>query len=105
MMLELFEKSGCVRLHPCGVSERPSMVNRSCTPPSGVPSGFLMKRTSRTGPFAVIKEGSPFCEFANATCGFETGLDPPTAGCAWHDEQELELKRGPRPPCGTFSTS
>ena len=58
----------------------PAMVNRSCTPPSD------SNRASRTGPFAVMKEGNLFFIvlrlFKNETCGFLAGLDPPDAGFA-----------------------
>src|SRR5579859_776419 len=98
-------KSGCAREQP-GASERPLMVNRSWTPPSGVPSGLLTKRASRTGPLALMNgwaNGVPprnvnwrflglqaelfaqpaAASCATATCGFVIGLVPPGAGCAW----------------------
>src|SRR5215472_1317465 len=92
-------KFGCVMLQP-GASLRPEITNRSWTPPSGVPSGLLMKRTSRTGPFLVINGGTVFfapSSVATATCGLVKGLEPPTSGCAWQPEQLFMLKRGPRP--------
>src|SRR5712672_243436 len=88
-------------------SVRPVMVNRSSTPPLGLlTSGFPPalkkngKRASRTGPPAVMKDGTVFLApsaVASDTCGFKEGLVPPTAGCAWQKAQLLELKRGPRP--------
>jgi hypothetical protein len=39
---------------------------------------------------------APF-SVAIAIEGLAAGLDPPTLGCAWHDWQLLELKRGPSP--------
>src|SRR5207244_12081691 len=50
-------KSGCASLQR-GASVRPAMVNRSWTPPSGVPSGFLTNLASRTGPFSVMNDGT-----------------------------------------------
>src|SRR6266404_1659228 len=99
-------KFGCVMLQP-GASERPVMTKRACTPPSGVPSGLRTKRASRIGPFAVMKDGTVFLapiSVAAATCGLVGGLDPPTAGCAWHPPQPVILKRGPN-PLATASTS
>jgi hypothetical protein len=34
---------------------------------------------------------------AAVNCGFETGLDPPVAGCAWQLPQLFELYPGPSP--------
>src|SRR5579871_6212077 len=98
MMLLVLEKLGCVMAHPAGASGRPVMVKIPCTPPSGDPSGLRMKRTSRTGPLIVRKGGAVFpgamlARFA--TCGLIAGLDPPTAGCAWHPPQESRLNLGP----------
>src|SRR5262249_25178602 len=45
-----------------------------------------------------------FILVANATCGFTTGLVPPTAGCAWHPAQLSRFIIGPS-PSATFSTS
>src|SRR5579871_1149990 len=96
-------------------SVRPVIVNRSCTPPSGVfVPGTLMNRASRTGPFAVTKEGTVFVapsRVATATCGFPVvecpawsvvvkfpgGLLPPTMGYTWQLAHEFALNRGPRP--------
>src|ERR1051326_7006488 len=67
-----------------GASERPAIVKRSWTPPSAEPFGFLMKRTSRTGPLAVMNEGiwlvAP-CRVATLIWGLVTGLLP--AGAGW----------------------
>jgi hypothetical protein len=90
-----------------GASLRPVITKRSCTPPSGVPSGLLTKRASRTGPVAVTKGGNVFiapCAVATWTCGLAAGLDPPTDGCAWQPAQLLRLNPGPN-PVGTVSTS
>src|SRR5215472_1032644 len=80
-------------------SLRPVITKMSCTPPSATPLVFL-NRASRTGPFGAMNHGTVF--FAPFACaisgkGFFAGLDPPEAGCAWHDRHWLELKRGPRP--------
>src|SRR5580704_19171030 len=67
-----------------------------------------MKRAARTGPLAVMNEGTVFLapsRVASATCGFATGfcglvnpgLDPPIAGCAWHIAQLFPLNVGPSP--------
>src|SRR5271166_531299 len=63
-----------------------------------------MKRTSRTGPLAVMNQGNRFCELAKAICGLDAGLLPPMAGWTWQAVQELALKRGPK-PSATPSTS
>jgi hypothetical protein len=84
-MLLVFEKSGWVMAQVAGASERPTMVKMSCTPPSRVPSGLRIKRTSRTGPFAVMKGGTVLpgaMVGAFANCGFAAGLEPPVAGWA-----------------------
>src|SRR5215467_3996986 len=84
---------------------RPVIVKIACTPPSGVPSGFLTKRTSRTGPFAERNAGTisvPPSRLANATCGFVAGELPPTAGAAWQPPQLSRFILGPR-PSGTSS--
>src|SRR5215831_5288716 len=97
-------KSGCVMLHP-GASVRPLMTKRSCTPPSGVPSGLFTNRASRTGPSAVMKDGRTLNGgFLKLTCGFGDGLLPPTAGCRWQPEHWSRLNRGPK-PAATSSTS
>ena len=81
-------KSGCAMAQP-GASARPVMTKRSCTPPSGVPSGFFTKRASRTGPLSVMNDGilffAPF-NVATAICGLTAGLVPPTAGWRWQPE-------------------
>src|SRR6266496_2435026 len=69
---EWLAKLGWEMLQPGGVSLRPMIVNRSCTPPSDT------KRISRTGPLALIRP-SPVSrltcdEGAAVTCGFELGL-------------------------------
>src|SRR6266849_4067675 len=87
-------KFGCWMLQP-GASERPVMTKRSCTPPSGVPSGLRTKRTSRTGPFAVMNDGTVFLAppvVAAATCGLVGGLEPPAAGCAWHPTATIQVE-------------
>src|SRR6185436_17760974 len=92
-------KSGWLMLQP-GASSRPVIVYRSCTPPSGLPSAFLMKRTSRTGPVAVMNGGTLFLAWsfpAKATCGFTGGLDPPIAGCEWQPPQPSRFMVGPNP--------
>src|ERR1700693_5675329 len=110
-------KLGWGKLQPTA-SLRPAMENRLCTPPSGVPSAFLMNRTSRTGPSGVMKEGialvAPLAEAA-AICGFGwgtgglegLGLVPKAAGCAWQEPQLFELYPGPSPPLpwGTSATA
>src|SRR5580693_7486237 len=107
MILFVFEKLGWLMAHPAGASGRPTMVNISCTPPSGEPFGLLTNLTSRTGPLMLRKDGSVFpgaILLRFATCGLMAGLDPPTAGCAWQPPQDLRLKRGPS-PLDTASTS
>src|SRR5882762_7148573 len=92
-------KFGCVILQPVA-SVRPVITKRSCTPPSAVPFGFLMKRASRMGPFAVMKDGTVLVAPALAAIagsGLVAGLVPPIAGCEWHAVQLSALKRGPRP--------
>ena len=55
----------------------------------------------RIGPFSVRNGGTVFpgaITGANTTCGLLVcGLDPPTAGNAWHPAHEFKLKRGPSP--------
>src|SRR5271163_234526 len=103
-------KSGWAILHP-GASVRPVMTKRACTFPSFVPLGFFLNRTSRTGPLAVINQGTMFfapLSVAIAIKGFWAGLVPPGAGCAWQERHWTELKRGPSPlflPPETTSTS
>src|SRR5215469_15400762 len=56
LLARLVAKSGWLMLQPAGLSDRPTMVNRSWTPPSGCPlDRFLTNRASRTGPLAAIK--------------------------------------------------
>src|SRR5437899_5582140 len=102
-----FSKSGCASAHP-GVSERPAIVNRSWTPPSGVPSAFFTNLASRTGPFSVMNEGTvlvaPF-RVANATWGFTGGLVPPSAGCKWQPPQLPRFIVGPRPSATSSSST
>src|SRR6478609_12204438 len=89
-------KSGCFRAQPAGASVRPVMVNRSCTPPSGVPSEFLTKRTSSAGAFGVRKVGIvllALSRLAMPLWGFGVGLLPPTTGCEWQRKQLLPLNR------------
>src|SRR5579875_370664 len=78
------------------------------------------KRASLTGPAAVIKEGMVLLLVTIPSLitwlsglapmkgyWFAFGLLPPTAGCEWHAEHWLRLKRGPRPllvPPETTST-
>lgn len=96
-------KFGCWMLQPWA-STREVITRRSCTPPSGVPSGFLIKRASRIGPFAVMKDGTvlvlepPLAAIAGN--GLIAGLLPPMLGCEWHAAQLSALKRGPRPEPG-----
>ncbi len=102
-----FSKSGCASTHP-GASERPAIVNRSWTPPSGVPSAFFTNLASRTGPFAVMNEGTALVapsSVANATWGFIAGLVPPTAGCKWQPAQLPRFIVGPRPSATPSSSS
>ena len=92
-------KFGWAMLQPAA-SVRPVMTKRLCTPPSGVPFGFRLKRASRIGPLFVMNHGDVFfapLSLATAIKGFAAGLVPPTAGCKWQDEHWLELKRGPSP--------
>src|SRR5450755_2495178 len=44
IMLDALEKSGCDIAQLAGLSDLPEIVNRSCTPPSGVPSLFVTNR-------------------------------------------------------------
>ncbi len=80
-------KFSCTRLQPDALpvaSERPVITNSEWTPPSGAPPGWILKRASRMGPFAVMNEGSVFCApnaVAVGTCGFAAGEVPPIAGC------------------------
>src|SRR4029077_7583336 len=86
-------------------TERPVITKRSCTPPSGEPSGLRMNRASLTGPFAVMNGGILFIApsaVAIAICGFDAGLEPPTAGNAWQPLQLVALNRGPRPFPASF---
>src|SRR2546428_8663120 len=99
-------KSGWVRVQPVA-SERPAMVNRSCTPPS------LTKRASRTGPLELMNgwpsrngndrsfglQVAPGAQFFCPTvaCGLVEGLVPPTSGWAWQPEHWSRLNRGPSP--------
>src|SRR5262249_34181847 len=99
-------KSGCLMLQPAA-SERPVITKRACTPPSGVPSGLRTKRASRTGPLAVMNDGTTFlapCAVATATRGLVVGLEPPAASWEWQPAQLSRLKRGPK-PSPTASTS
>src|SRR5712664_3475173 len=52
---------------PAGLSVRPTMVKRSCTPPSALPFPFLMNRASRTGPLDVMKEGTVSRRYSRST--------------------------------------
>ena len=67
-------------------------------------------RASRVGPVAVMNEGTVFPGatplLTNWNCGLVAGPVPPTAGCAWHELQLFELKRGPKPlfPAGLPET-
>src|SRR5437867_10775434 len=102
-----FSKSGCASTHP-GASERPAIVNRSWTPPSGVPSAFFTNLASRTGPFAVMNDGTVLVApsaSANATWGFTGGLDPPSAGCRWQPPQLPRFIVGPRPSPDSSSSA
>src|SRR5579864_1822205 len=104
-------KSGCASIQPGASAVSPAIVNRSCTPLSD------LKRTSRTGPSALIKgSGVGFWKtmvwpltvnpWPTVACGlfptkgkaFALGEVPPVAGCEWHEPQELLLNVGPRPP-------
>jgi len=38
-----------------------TMVNRSCTPPSGAPALVFWNLASRVGPFSVMKNGRALC--------------------------------------------
>src|SRR5882724_8968403 len=99
-------KLGCGRLQ-APASPRPVMVNKSSTPPLGalvlgLPFELKKKgkRASRTGPFAVTKDGMVFLApsaLASVTCGLVKGLVPPTAGWAWQKAQLLKWKPPPRP--------
>src|SRR4029077_12217415 len=66
-----------------------------------------MKRASRMGPFAVMKDGTVLVAPALAAIagnGLVAGLVPPIAGCEWHAAQLSALKRGPRPWPGAPET-
>src|SRR5882672_11091884 len=91
-------KFGCAREHPLAPA-RPEIVKTSCTPPSGDPSRLRTNRTSRTGPFAAMNDGtlSVPAPCANATGGLAAGLGPPTAGDAWQPAQLSRFIRGQRP--------
>src|SRR6516162_10358390 len=95
-------KDGCAMLQLLPASLRPVITKRLCTPPSATPLVWT-KRASRIGPFCASNQGMRFIapdSAAMANSGFTGGLDPPTNGCAWQDEQELELNLGPSPlPC------
>ena len=49
-------KSGCWIAHAAGASLRPVITNRSCTPPSGIPSALPRNRASRTGPSGWVRK-------------------------------------------------
>src|SRR5205809_2719214 len=102
-----FPKSGCASAHP-GASERPAIVNRSWTPPSGVPSAFFTNLASRTGPFGAMNDGTVLVApsaLANSTWGFTGGLDPPSAGCRWQPPQLPRFIVGPRPSPASSSSA
>src|SRR5204862_3894218 len=96
LLLTCVAKSGCVMVQPAALvaglsafagSLRPLMTKRSCTPPSGLPSAFFTNRASRTGPVAVMNDGTVFfapLRVAAAICGLVAGEVPPVAGNAWH---------------------
>ena len=90
-------KSGCASTHP-GASDRPAMVNRSCTPPSGVPSAFFTNRASRTGPFRVMNDGTllvaPFCG-GERDLRIHRGTGSADRGCRWQPPQLSEVHRRP----------
>src|SRR5580700_4821487 len=93
-------KFGCVSLQAAGAPTAGVTTNRSCTPPSGVPSGFLTKRASRMGPLAERNDGTLLggpSSAANAICGLVDGLLPPTAGWRWQPEHWLRFILGPNP--------
>src|SRR5436190_5077761 len=66
LMLAVLPKSGCTMPHD-PASGRPVMTNRSCTPPSGDPSGLFLKRTSRTGPLDLMNGGIALLGLAKLT--------------------------------------
>src|SRR5262249_58368129 len=72
-------KFSCLMLQPVAPGP-PVITNRPCTPPSGVPSGFLTKRASRTGPSARMNDGRtlPLYVFGMAAFGLTAWLVPPT---------------------------
>src|ERR1022692_3652465 len=93
------------------------MENRSCTPPSSVPSRCRMNLASLTGPLGVINDGIVFnapnsaaaaiCGFCWGTWGLDgLGLVQRVAGWEWHEPQLVLLNPGPSPPlpCGTSGT-
>src|SRR5258706_15716045 len=85
---------------PTGLSGRAEMVKISCTPPSGLPSVFLMNRASRPGPFAVMNEGTVFpgaTVEALASWGLMAGVHPPRAAGLLQHAPESRVKRGPTP--------
>ena len=75
-------KSGCGIAHAPAPS-LPVMVKSACTPPSGEPSRLRTNLASRTGPFALMNNGTPSPRpcVANRNCGLSDGLEPPSAGC------------------------
>src|SRR4029077_16721488 len=113
-------KFGCCRLQRRAPA-LPETVKNASTPPFGAllfgtPWEFAKKgkRATSVGPWAVMNEGMVLVEpdaipcVMAWNCGLFGGLLPPTAGCAWHPEQLLKLKRGPSPlfaPPDTTSSS
>lgn len=79
-------KFGCVIRQPRASpvpSLRPLITYSACTPPSGVPSGLRLNRTSRTGPSSARNDGTVLrapCAVAAAICGLTAGLEPPMDG-------------------------
>src|SRR6516225_6733049 len=78
-------KFGWAMLQPAA-SARPVMTKRLCTAPSGVPSGFRLKRASRIGPLFVMNHGNVFfapLSVATAIRGFGVVLLSQKSG--WPD--------------------
>jgi hypothetical protein len=82
-------------------SRKPSPIDVAAVPAAFIRSG---KRASRTGPSWAMNEGMVLVAPSSKTasnCGFETGLDPPGASCAWELPKLFELYAGPSPELGS----
>jgi len=72
---------------------------KSCTPPSGLPSACRMKRASRTGPFAVMNDGTVFPGDGQSTGKLGIGRGdyflPRPAGCGNRRKNPGETRAEP----------